>query len=122
MAHRATGRNGGASLWFHLPERSHQQSPSPSLSSSLSLSSSRPFDYSTVTRVDYSSRFISGRSIRRSVLALKSDPLKPRVDQIRKQADDHRMLVLTYASYARKLKLENSKMLRIFADLSQKLY
>lgn len=59
-----------------------------------------------------------GRS-RRSVLALKSDPLKPRLDQIRKQADDHRSLVLAYASYARKLKLENSKLVRVFADLSR---
>ncbi|KAJ4728450.1 Hexosyltransferase [Melia azedarach] len=58
-------------------------------------------------------------SFRRSVLALKSDPLKPRLDQIRKQADDHRSLVMAYASYARKLKLENSKMVRIFADLSK---
>ncbi|KAJ7961583.1 Hexosyltransferase [Quillaja saponaria] len=56
---------------------------------------------------------------RRSVLALKSDPLKPRLDQIRKQADDHRSLALVYASYARKLKLESSKLVRIFADLSQ---
>ncbi|KAA8543517.1 hypothetical protein F0562_020988 [Nyssa sinensis] len=58
-------------------------------------------------------------SIRRSILALKSDPLKPRLVQIRKQADDHRSLVLAYASYARKLKLENSKLVRIFADLSR---
>ncbi|XP_065873732.1 galacturonosyltransferase 8 [Euphorbia lathyris] len=56
---------------------------------------------------------------RRSVLALKSDPLKPRLDQIRKQADDHRSLALAYASYARKLKLENSKLVRVFADLSR---
>ncbi|KAJ8749316.1 hypothetical protein K2173_018799 [Erythroxylum novogranatense] len=56
---------------------------------------------------------------RRSVLALKSDPLKPRLDQIRKQADDHRSLSLAYASYARKLKLENSKLVRVFADLSR---
>ncbi|KAK1353184.1 Hexosyltransferase [Heracleum sosnowskyi] len=55
----------------------------------------------------------------RSVLALKSDPLRPRLDQIRKQADDHKSLVLAYASYARKLKLENSKLVRIFADLSR---
>ncbi|KAL8106587.1 hypothetical protein AgCh_023374 [Apium graveolens] len=59
------------------------------------------------------------QSIHRSVLALKSDPLKPRLDQIRKQADDHKSLVLAYASYARKLKLENSKLVRIFADLSR---
>ncbi|MBA0821514.1 hypothetical protein Goarm_018368 [Gossypium armourianum] len=58
-------------------------------------------------------------STRRSVLALKSDPLKPRLDQIRKQAEDHRSLVLAYASYARKLKLENSKLVRVFADLSR---
>ncbi|PWA86679.1 nucleotide-diphospho-sugar transferases superfamily protein [Artemisia annua] len=58
-------------------------------------------------------------SLRRSVLALKSDPLKPRFDQIRKQADDHRSLALAYAAYARKLKLENSKLVRIFADLSR---
>ncbi|KAJ8447915.1 hypothetical protein Cgig2_012050 [Carnegiea gigantea] len=56
---------------------------------------------------------------RRSLLALKSDPLKPRVDQIRKQADDHRNLALAYALYAMKLKLENSRMLRIFVDLSR---
>ncbi|KAK4720179.1 hypothetical protein R3W88_018517 [Solanum pinnatisectum] len=58
-------------------------------------------------------------SLRRSVLALKSDPLKPRLDQIKKQADDHRSLVLAYASYARKLKLENSKLVRVFAELSR---
>lgn len=59
------------------------------------------------------------RSVGRSVLALKSDPLKPRLDQIKKQADDHRSLALAYASYARKLKLENSKLVRIFAELSR---
>ncbi|KAF3591258.1 hypothetical protein DY000_02022479 [Brassica cretica] len=58
-------------------------------------------------------------SIRRSMLDVKSDPLKPRLLQIRKQADDHRSLALAYASYARKLKLENSKLVRIFADLSR---
>ncbi|KAK7349743.1 hypothetical protein VNO77_07369 [Canavalia gladiata] len=58
-------------------------------------------------------------SIRRSILALKTDPLKPRFDQIRKQADDHRSLALVYASYARKLKLESSKLVRIFAELSR---
>ncbi|XP_021736939.1 galacturonosyltransferase 8-like [Chenopodium quinoa] len=76
-------------------------------------------DFSDVATSGYNAQWISGGSIRRSVLALKSDPLKPRVDQIKKQADDHRNLVLAYASYARKLKLENSKMLRIFADLSR---
>ena len=53
------------------------------------------------------------------MLALKPDPLKSRVDQIRKQADYYRNLVLPYTSYARKFKLENFKMWRIFADLSR---
>ncbi|KAM1263264.1 hypothetical protein ACFX2G_028898 [Malus domestica] len=42
-----------------------------------------------------------------------------RLDQIRKQADDHRTLPLAYASCARKLKLEKSKLVRVFADLSR---
>ncbi|PON36054.1 Galacturonosyltransferase [Parasponia andersonii] len=58
-------------------------------------------------------------STRRSILALKSDPLKPRLDQIRKQAEDHKSLALTYAVFARKLKLENSKLVRVFAELSR---
>ncbi|KAM1356703.1 hypothetical protein ACFX13_031520 [Malus domestica] len=58
-------------------------------------------------------------STRKTVLALKSDPLKPRLDQIRKQADDHRTLALPYASCARKLKLEKSKLVRVFVDLSR---
>ncbi|KAG6576002.1 Galacturonosyltransferase 8, partial [Cucurbita argyrosperma subsp. argyrosperma] len=52
-------------------------------------------------------------------LAVKSDPLKPRLAQIRKQADDHRNLLNAYAAYARRLKLEYSKLVRVFADLSQ---
>ncbi|XP_044501985.1 galacturonosyltransferase 8-like [Mangifera indica] len=58
-------------------------------------------------------------SLGRSLLAQKSDPLKLRLDQIRKQADDHRALVMAYSSYARKLKLENAKLVRSFADLSR---
>lgn len=53
------------------------------------------------------------------MLALKSDPLKPRLDQIRKQAEDHKALAFTYAVFARKLKLENSKLVRVFAELSR---
>ncbi|XP_057483044.1 galacturonosyltransferase 8-like [Actinidia eriantha] len=69
---------------------------------------------------DFKLGFSSGRLIRgRAVLAIISDPLKPRLDQIRKQAEDHRSLVLAYASYARKLKLENSKLVRVFSDLSR---
>ncbi|KAI3885416.1 hypothetical protein MKX03_036308 [Papaver bracteatum] len=58
-------------------------------------------------------------STRRSVLAMKSDPLKQRLDQIRKQAEDHKSLVLAYASYARRSKLESSKLVRVFADLAR---
>ncbi|KAI4365761.1 hypothetical protein MLD38_021720 [Melastoma candidum] len=58
-------------------------------------------------------------SLRRSMLAMKLDPLKPRLDQLQKQADDHRSLALAYAAYARKLKLEYSKLVRTFADISR---
>ncbi|XP_057509503.1 galacturonosyltransferase 8-like [Actinidia eriantha] len=81
----------------------------------LFTSSTNPSDLST----DFDSGSYGVGSIRRSVLALKSDPLKPRLDQIRKQADDHRSLVLAYSSYARKLKLENAKLVRVFAELSR---
>ncbi|BBH10009.1 Nucleotide-diphospho-sugar transferases superfamily protein [Prunus dulcis] len=76
-------------------------------------------DTSDLTDLGFNSGSYGLGSTRRTVLALKSDPLKPRLDQIRKQADDHRTLALAYASYARKLKLENSKLVRVFADLSR---
>lgn len=59
----------------------------------------------------------SNSYVHRSFLALKSDPLKTRLDLIQKQANDHIALVNAYAAYARKLKLENSKQLRVFEDL-----
>lgn len=55
----------------------------------------------------------------RTFLALKSDPLKTRLDLIHKQASDHIVLVNAYAAYARKLKLEISKQLRMFDDMAQ---
>ncbi|XP_027335974.1 galacturonosyltransferase 8-like [Abrus precatorius] len=58
-------------------------------------------------------------SIRRSMLTLKTDPMKQRLDHIRKQTEDYRALALGYASYARKLKLESSKLVRVFAELSR---
>ncbi|PIN26194.1 Polygalacturonate 4-alpha-galacturonosyltransferase [Handroanthus impetiginosus] len=58
-------------------------------------------------------------SIRRSVLSFQWDQLKARYDQICKQAEHHRSLALAYASHARKIKLENSKLLRIFTGLSR---
>ncbi|KAK8948769.1 Galacturonosyltransferase 8 [Platanthera zijinensis] len=57
--------------------------------------------------------------LRRHLHSVKSDPLRLRIDQIRKQASDHAALASAYASYARKLKLENSKQLRLFADVSR---
>ncbi|XP_058112393.1 probable galacturonosyltransferase 9 [Magnolia sinica] len=57
--------------------------------------------------------------VSRTFLALKSDPLKTRLDLIHKQARDHIGLVNAYAAYARKLKLDNSKQLKIFEDLAQ---
>ncbi|XP_076959713.1 putative galacturonosyltransferase 9 [Bidens hawaiensis] len=58
-------------------------------------------------------------SMHRTFLALKSDPLKTRLELIHKQANDHIMLVNAYASYARKLKLEISKQLKTFDDMAQ---
>ncbi|KAK9272029.1 hypothetical protein L1049_003024 [Liquidambar formosana] len=57
--------------------------------------------------------------VHRTFLALKSDPLKTRLDLIYKQANDHMTLVNAYAAYARKLKLEISRQLRMFDDLAR---
>ncbi|KMZ57146.1 putative galacturonosyltransferase 9 [Zostera marina] len=54
----------------------------------------------------------------RTFLALKSDPLRIRLDLITKQATDHIALVNAYSSYARKLKIDNSRLLRTFLDVS----
>lgn len=54
-----------------------------------------------------------------SFVALSSDPLKTRLDLIHKQANDHIALVNAYAAYARKLKLEINKQLKMFEDLAQ---
>ncbi|KAG5527811.1 hypothetical protein RHGRI_028673 [Rhododendron griersonianum] len=59
--------------------------------------------------------------VQRTFLALKSDPIKTRLDLIHKQARDHVALVNAYAAYARKLKLESSKQLRMFDDLAQNI-
>ncbi|PKA50722.1 putative galacturonosyltransferase 9 [Apostasia shenzhenica] len=56
--------------------------------------------------------------IRRTFLALNSDPLRTRLDLIYRQAADHVALVHAYASYARRLKLDNSHQLRLFEDLA----
>lgn len=55
----------------------------------------------------------------RRILAVKSDPLRIRIDQIRKQAADNALLSSSYAAYARKLKLDNSKQLRLFAEIAR---
>ncbi|CAN6450287.1 unnamed protein product [Victoria cruziana] len=57
--------------------------------------------------------------VSRTFLALKTDPLKTRLDLIMKQSNDHVALVNAYAAYARKLKLENTKQVRLFAELSR---
>ncbi|KAF6169093.1 hypothetical protein GIB67_038590 [Kingdonia uniflora] len=53
--------------------------------------------------------------------AVQSDPSRTRLDLIHKQANDHVSLVNAYASFARKLKLDNSKQLRVFEDLEKNL-
>ncbi|XP_047314792.1 probable galacturonosyltransferase 9 [Impatiens glandulifera] len=57
--------------------------------------------------------------VQRTFLALQSDPLKTRLDLIYKQANDHIALVNAYGAYARKLKLEISRQLRMFEDLAK---
>ncbi|XP_044480988.1 probable galacturonosyltransferase 9 [Mangifera indica] len=57
--------------------------------------------------------------VQRTFLALKSDPLKTRLDLIHKQANDHIALVNAYAAYARKLKLDISRQLKMFDDLAR---
>lgn len=57
--------------------------------------------------------------VHRTFLALQSDPLKTRLDLIHKQANDHMTLVNAYSGYARKLKLEISRQLRMFDDLAR---
>lgn len=57
----------------------------------------------------------------RTFLALKSDPLKTRLDLIHRQANDHMALVNAYAAYARKLKLDISRQLKLYDDLAQNI-
>ncbi|GLJ30935.1 hypothetical protein SUGI_0616440 [Cryptomeria japonica] len=54
--------------------------------------------------------------VTRTFLALKSDPVKTRMDLLNKQANDHLSLVTAYAAYARRLKLDNMKQVRIFTE------
>ncbi|OMO52651.1 Glycosyl transferase, family 8 [Corchorus capsularis] len=67
------------------------------------------------------SRLSSGGNayMHRTFLALNSDPLKTRLDLIHKQANDHITLVRAYAAYARKLKLDISRQLKMFDDLAK---
>eukprot|EP00256_Glycine_max_P042914 XP_006593710.2 probable galacturonosyltransferase 9 [Glycine max] len=56
--------------------------------------------------------------VHRTFLALKSDPLRTRMDLIHQQAKDHIALVNAYGAYARKLKLDISKQLKMFDELA----
>ncbi|CAI9283128.1 unnamed protein product [Lactuca saligna] len=79
------------------------------------LFSSHPAHFSDNSEIQTTGRAY----MHRTFLALKSDPLKTRLDLIHKQASDHIVLVNAYASYARKLKLEISKQLKTFNDMAQ---
>ncbi|XP_051117797.1 probable galacturonosyltransferase 9 [Andrographis paniculata] len=57
--------------------------------------------------------------VRRTFLAWQSDPLKTRLNLIHNQANNHIALVNAYATYARKLKLETSKLLKTYDDLAK---
>ncbi|WOL20290.1 hypothetical protein Cni_G29094 [Canna indica] len=52
---------------------------------------------------------------------LSSDPLRARLDLIYRQAADHSVLATAYAAYARRLKLDSSRQLRVFEDLAASL-
>ncbi|CAI9109941.1 OLC1v1009883C1 [Oldenlandia corymbosa var. corymbosa] len=56
--------------------------------------------------------------VQRTFQALNSDPIKTRLDMIQRQAVDHIALVNAYAAYARNLKLEISRQLKMFDDLA----
>lgn len=79
------------------------------------LFSSHPAHFSDNSEIQTTGRAY----MHRTFLALKSDPLKTRLELIHKQASDHIVLVNAYASYARKLKLEISKQLKTFDDMAQ---
>lgn len=55
---------------------------------------------------------------RRTFLALNSNPLRTRIDLIYRQASDYVALIHVYSAYARRLKLDNSRQLRLFESLS----
>ncbi|KAK4490764.1 hypothetical protein RD792_001472 [Penstemon davidsonii] len=59
--------------------------------------------------------------IHRTFLALQSDPLKTRLNLIYNQANNHVALVNAYAAYARKLKIDISKQLKMFDDLAKNI-
>ncbi|MCO5606479.1 hypothetical protein L7F22_060667 [Adiantum nelumboides] len=64
--------------------------------------------------------FIGERGlVMRRLSALRSDPLKLKVDTLFKQANDQIFLVNSYASYARKSKLEMMKEVRLFLEQAQ---
>ncbi|CAH8313271.1 unnamed protein product [Eruca vesicaria subsp. sativa] len=67
---------------------------------------------------DHTLPSVGNAYMQRTFLALQSDPLKTRLDLIHKQATDHLTLVNAYAAYARKLKLDASKQLKLFEDLA----
>ncbi|KAI0492654.1 hypothetical protein KFK09_026930 [Dendrobium nobile] len=127
-------------IWAQTPHRLSNPNPNLSLRSSLLLAvavsiclvwgtlflvpfhsarnAASTFSFSSAN-ISTDRFFLNLRFPHRRVLAVKTDPLRVRIDQIRKQAADHAGLASAYASYARKLKLENSKQLRLFAEISR---
>ncbi|CAA0823332.1 Probable galacturonosyltransferase 9 [Striga hermonthica] len=57
--------------------------------------------------------------VTQTFLTLHSDPLKTRLNLMHNQANNHIALVNAYGTYARKLKLEISKQLKMFEDLAR---
>ncbi|KAK1287685.1 Galacturonosyltransferase 8 [Acorus calamus] len=57
----------------------------------------------------------------RSLLAVRSDPNRPRLYLIHRQINDHINLTTSYASFTHRLKLNHSKHVHLFSDLSHNL-
>ncbi|PWA99739.1 Glycosyl transferase, family 8 [Artemisia annua] len=81
------------------------------------LFSSRPTHFITTSETRTTGRAHTHRAF----LALKSDQFKTRLDLIHKHATDHIVLVNAYGSYARKLKIEISKQLKVYEDLAKNI-
>ncbi|XP_072978657.1 probable galacturonosyltransferase 9 [Typha angustifolia] len=89
-----------------------------SLAALSALLSSSNSDSSSSSAASFAAAAVRRRTY---LSALESDPLRTRLDLIRRQAADHAALVAAYAAFARRQKLDASRQLTVFEDLSASL-